>query len=594
MAVRSYSSNVTENIEGVAATATAAGTASSSANLERYRTMRLDQLKSLNIPLYPRIRPEAGTTAVTTTTSDGSGSVGQIGEFIHDFEPLLKQPGTKLTQEEFESLKRPIPTVAGRVVARREASNSLIFFDIVQNGHRLQVVSSKRNHASADSSESMTFDAIRKGVHLGDTIQVAGLPGLTKTSELSLYSSSMRLLTPCIRPIPFDSGLRDPNKRFRQRHLDLIVNSSSALHILRTRSHVIRLVRQFLDSRNFLEVETPILWPQCGGAAARPFITKANALDDLELNLRIAPELFLKQLVIGGMERVYEIGKQFRNEGIDADHNPEFTTCEFYMAYADIDALMYMTEQLLREIVAKTSTDGKRSSVKLPVENGVDGDNGAHQSVEIDFAKSFARIDVTDELERCIGCKLPDFSPQNQNAATEALMNHCRTLKIAIPSAPTIPRLLDAMIGALIEPQCEQPTFLFGHPAILSPLAKSFTSTDASSSASSSTTTTAEASTMMNRKAARFELFVAGKELVNAYEELNDPAEQRERFMEQQRDRQRGDDEAPIPDEGFCEALEVGLPPTGGWGMGIDRVVSLVCGGCHMRETLTFPVMKPE
>ncbi|KAJ1833555.1 hypothetical protein LPJ73_007886, partial [Coemansia sp. RSA 2703] len=385
-----------------------------------------------------------------------------------------------------------------------------------------------------------------------DVVRITGFVGKTRIGETSIFASrTPELLAPCLHTIPTRSGLVDTQKRFRNRHLDLLVNPH-ARRALEIRAHVLRYLRRFLDSRGFIEVETPVLSASVGGAAAQPFVTQSVALGkDTPLFLRIAPELYLKQLVVGGLDRVYELGKQFRNEGIDADHNPEFTTCEFYQAYATMDDLMNTTEDILRGVSQEVT-----GSTVVRIDDG-------KQDISIDFGPSFQRINVTEKLYELIP-ELP--RDLDGSAVVSELLCIAAKQEIATPRPHTVPRLLDRLIGQLIEPLCQQPTFLVGHPAIMSPLSKE-----------------ADAS---KRTAARFELFVNGRELVNAYEELNDPNEQRRKFAAQARERNdQGDDEVPAPDAAFCDALEFGLPPTGGWGMGVDRVIGLLAGARHLRET---------
>ncbi|KAJ2380736.1 hypothetical protein GGI23_007738 [Coemansia sp. RSA 2559] len=351
------------------------------------------------------------------------------------------------------------------------------------------------------------------------------------------------------------------------RHLDMLVNPH-VKHALVVRAKVLSFIRGFLSSRQFVEVETPILSPTVGGASARPFTTRSVAFGDTELFMRVAPELFLKQLVIGGMDRVYEIGKQFRNEGIDADHNPEFTTCEFYQAYATLEDILQTTEEMLRGLV-QTIT----GSFKIRVERSSSG-SGHHQQQHhdvIDFAPPFRRINVTELLRQ----RAPDLPADlNDPSAMPAIKAVFIAQNIPLPSPATLPRLLDRLISHYIEPECTQPTFLFSHPSIMSPLSKS--------------------ADPQNTTSARFELFVNKVELVNAYEELNDPFTQRKNFSLQAGEKDAGDDEIPAPDSAFCDALEYALPPTGGWGMGIDRVVALLAGVSHLRETISFPIMRPQ
>ncbi|KAI8977251.1 hypothetical protein BDF20DRAFT_913599 [Mycotypha africana] len=451
-----------------------------------------------------------------------------------------------------EKAEKDLVTLTGRIVSKRESSQKLVFYDIMQNGEKMQVVASQGKYHGSESK----FSECTKHLRRGDIVSFTGVPGKTKHGQLSVFvTNEMKVLTPCLQDLPRKS-LLDPEKRFRARHVDLLVNTESA-HILRTRSRIIKFIREFLDARGFLEVETPILSDKAGGANARPFETHAFALN-MDMQMRIAPELYLKQLVIGGLDRVYEIGKQFRNEGIDADHNPEFTTCEFYQAYGNLESLMNDTETLLKEMV-QAICGGNTLQLK--------------SGVNIKFDVPFRKIDVTEALEQQLGRSLSFLEKPD---SISELLSVCVKQGLMPSSKITVPKLLDSLISEHIEPKCTQPTFLYNHPVSLSPLAKSFTDEKG------------------RTVSARFELFVGGKEIVNAYEELNDPEEQRDRFRLQLQDRKNGDLEAPIPDTDFCNALEYGLPPTAGWGMGIDRVVQLLTGATHIREVLAFPTIRPR
>ncbi|OMO99502.1 Lysine-tRNA ligase, class II [Corchorus capsularis] len=355
--------------------------------------------------------------------------------------------------------------------------------------------------------------------------------------------------------------LKDQETRYRQRYLDLMLNLE-VRQIFKTRSKIISYIRSFLDNLDFLEVETPMMNMIAGGAAARPFVTHHNELN-MKLYMRIAPELYLKELVVGGLDRVYEIGKQFRNEGIDLTHNPEFTTCEFYMAFADYNDLMELTEKMLSGMV-KELTGGYKIKYHA---NGLDND-----PIEIDFTPPFRRLDMVEELEKMANLNIPkDFSSDEAN---KYLVDACAKFEIKCPPPQTTARLLDKLVGHFLEETCVNPTFIINHPEIMSPLAKWHRSKPGLTE--------------------RFELFINKHELCNAYTELNDPVVQRQRFAEQLKDRQSGDDEAMALDETFCTALEYGLPPTGGWGLGIDRLAMLLTDSQNIKEVLLFPAMKPQ
>ncbi|XP_034046389.1 lysine--tRNA ligase isoform X2 [Thalassophryne amazonica] len=472
-----------------------------------------------------------------------------LTEFIEKYNHL--QPGEQLTDI--------VLNVSGRIHAKRASGAKLLFYDLRGEGVKLQVMANSRHFKSEED-----FVAINNKLRRGDIVGVHGNPGKTKKGELSIIPSEMILLSPCLHMLPhLHFGLKDKETRYRQRYLDLILNDYVRQKFI-TRSKIITYIRTFLDQLGFLEIETPMMNLIPGGAVARPFVTYHNELD-MNLYMRIAPELYHKMLVVGGIDRVYEIGRQFRNEGIDLTHNPEFTTCEFYMAYADYQDLMEITEKLLSGMV-KHITGGYKVTYHP--------DGPQAQACEIDFTPPFKRVSMTHELEKVMGVKFPPTDTYNSEETRKFFDDLCVQKGVECPLPRTTARLLDKLVGDFLEVTCISPTFICDHPQIMSPLAKWHRS--------------------QKGLTERFELFVMKKEICNAYTELNDPVRQRELFEQQAKAKAEGDDEAMFIDESFCTALEYGLPPTAGWGMGIDRLTMLLTDSNNIKEVLLFPAMKPD
>jgi lysyl-tRNA synthetase class 2 len=451
---------------------------------------------------------------------------------------------------------RPAVRTAGRIVGIRSFGKAR--FLVLSDGlERLQV------YVRADSVDERSLKLVQL-LDLGDHVGVAGRVFRTKTNELTIWASEVVFLAKCLVPLPEKwHGLADVETRYRQRYLDLIVNPASR-RVFEVRARVVAALRRFLDARGFLEVETPMMQPIAGGALARPFVTHHNALD-LDLFLRIAPELYLKRLTVGGIERVYEINRNFRNEGISTQHNPEFTMLELYQAYADYETLMALTETMLSEVATEVS-------------GGTDVPYGGRT---LSFAPPYRRLSLRDAAAEAAARRLREIDQAALAPATGSeLRDRARAAAIALalgveaPPAHGPGRLATAIFEHLWEEHLVQPTFVYDFPTEVSPLAKQ----------KPDDPDTVE----------RFELYAGGFEVVNGFSELNDPAEQQRRFEAQLRDRAGGDAEAHQMDEDYIRALEYGLPPTAGEGIGIDRLVMLLTDSPSIRDVILFPLMRPR
>ncbi|HEY0667666.1 MAG TPA: lysine--tRNA ligase [Sphingobacteriaceae bacterium] len=445
---------------------------------------------------------------------------------------------------------------AGRIMTRRIMGNAS-FAELQDSTGRIQVYI-KRDDICPGEDKTLYNTVFKKLLDIGDFIGIKGYVFTTQTGEISIHVSEFKILSKSLKPLPIvkrddegniHDGFTDPELRYRQRYVDLTVNPEYK-HIFLNRSKVINTMRHYFDSQGWIEVETPILQPVHGGAAARPFKTHHNTLD-MQLFLRIANELYLKRLIVAGFDGVYEFGKMFRNEGMDRTHNPEFTSMEIYVAYKDYIWMMEMVEQCLEKVAL--AIHGK---TKIPV--------GVH---EIDFAGPYERLTMYESIQKFTGV---DVSGMDELA----LRDFCKTLNIAVDATMGRGKLIDEIFGEKVEANLIQPTYITDYPVEMTPLAKKHRSKDG--------------------LVERFELFVNGKEIANAYSELNDPIDQRERLEEQLILAGRGDEEAMAMDEDFLRALEYGMPPTSGLGIGIDRLVMLMTNQSTIQEVLFFPQMRPE
>lgn len=447
-------------------------------------------------------------------------------------------------RDRFEELENKDVCIAGRIMSRRDMGKAS-FMDIHDRGGRMQV------YLKIDEVGEKAYKDMLSKWDIGDIAEVKGFVFRTRRGEISVHAKEIKLISKSLLPLPEKfHGLKDTDLRYRQRYVDMIMNPE-VMDAFVKRSMIIRTIRDILDQKGYIEVETPILNTIPGGAAAKPFVTHHNTLG-LDMYLRIAPELYLKRLIVGGMEKVYEIGRLFRNEGMSVKHNPEFTTIELYEAYTDYNGMMDITEELIsKACVAVNGTD-----------------QISYQGEEISLAAPFKRMTMLEAVKEYAGVDFGEFIGDTEKAKQAA-----KQLHLEVKATDTWGDILNAAFEEKVEENLLQPTFIYDYPVEVSPLTKRKKD--------------------VPELVERFELFVTRRELANAYTELNDPIDQRGRFEHQMKLREAGDEEANMIDEDFLTSLEYGMAPTGGMGMGIDRLAMLLTDSSSIRDVLLFPTMKP-
>ncbi|OYT41819.1 MAG: lysine--tRNA ligase [Candidatus Aenigmarchaeota archaeon ex4484_224] len=488
-------------------------------NLEKLREERIKKLEKLR---------KLGLDPFAITKFERTHTSIQLRE---QFEQKIKN------DEKLEDIEVKI---AGRIFAIRR-HGKIWFIDLKDGYGRIQIAFEKK----VLEKKFELLDLL----DMGDIIGIVGYPGKTVRGELTVWAKDFQILAKALRPLPSKwYGLKDAEKRYRQRYVDFLVNEKARETLIK-RSKIIKAIREFLESKGFMEVETPILQPIYGGAFAKPFITHHNALD-IDLYLRIAPELYLKRLIVGNFEKIYEIGKNFRNEGIDSRHNPEFTSLECYWAYADYNDIMNLTEEMIKFVTKKVL-----GSLEIEFKGN-----------KIDLSKPWKRVSLVQIIKEYTGI---DFEKDSK----EKILQFAKEKGLEVNEKMSKGDLMDLFFEEFVQPNLIQPTFVIDYPVEISPLAKrkkenpEFTE--------------------------RFELFIGGLEIANAFSELNDPIDQRKRFEEQLKRRKEGLEYHEM-DEDFIRALEYGMPPTGGLGIGIDRLVMLLTNNDSIREVIAFPTLRPE
>jgi lysyl-tRNA synthetase class 2 len=489
-----------------------------SSDLVQQRKLKLDEIRKLGVDPYP----------YKYSVEDYSA------EIIERFAD---------TDQEFAEKQFPVK-MAGRIMSMR-GHGKTGFAHIQDSTGRIQI------YVRRDRVGERIYDELYKRLDIGDIIGLEGWIFRTRTGELTVHVEKLVLLAKSLRSLPEKwHGLKDKEIRYRQRYVDLIVNPD-VKRVFLTRTKIVQTIRNFLDDRGFVEVETPVLQPIYGGATARPFITHHNALD-IDLYLRIADELYLKRVIVGGLaDRVYEISKDFRNEGMDRDHNPEFTMLELYQAYSDYEDMMSLAEEMIAHTARKVY-----GSTTI-----------TYQGKEIDLTPPWRRVPMLDAIEDALGANVKDMSK-------EELVRLASEYNLEARDGQSRGKMINLFFEEFVEKDLIQPTFITNYPLEISPLAKRKRDDDDLTE--------------------RFEIFIGRLEMGNAFSELNDPADQLERFLDQSRQREAGDEEAHMMDEDFIRALEYGMPPTGGMGIGIDRLVMLLTDMPSLRDVILFPQMRPK
>ncbi len=486
--------------------------------------VRAERIKKINVLKGRGMNPYPIETHRTHT----------LGEAIKDFAKLSKKKSTIV--------------LAGRIMSKR-GQGAIIFSHLNDGAGSFQIML-KKDEMKGEVGKKL-FALFVETVDVGDFIEAKGTLFVTKRGEKTLQVKSWNMLSKSLRPLPDKwHGLQDVEERFRRRYLDTLMSPEVKERFI-VRSKIVSEIRRFFDDAGYIEVETPILQPLAGGASAKPFKTHHNALN-IDLYLRIAPELYLKELLIGGFPKVYELGRLFRNEGIDVTHNPEFTTVEYYEAYSDAEKYMAFTEKIIQTVVKKTI---KKTAIE-------------YDGVKIDFSKKFTRTPYLQLFSKYAGIKGVEI------LRLDELVKEAKRLGVEVASGETRAKILDGIYKKHCRPKIIQPTFLVDYPAAFSPLAKRRENNPE----------------MIDR----FQLVIGGHELTNAFSELNDPLDQRERFVEQERNRKGGDEEAQPKDEEYLEAMEYGLPPAGGSGLSIDRLTMLLTDTKNIREVILFPTLRPK